>query len=108
MTFQEKSCARKFKIGDSVRKSKGSQWHGVIVGTYSTELTPEGYAVESYTEQGSVQIYPAGALELVITPPQRTWVGLTDEERVTISYTANGDEFDAMRLAEAKLKEKNA
>jgi hypothetical protein len=41
------------------------------------------------------------------TPQQRPWVGLTDEERVTISYTANGNEFDAMRLAEAKLKEKN-
>jgi len=38
---------------------------------------------------------------------KRPWVGLTDEERVTISYTANGDEFDAMRLAEAKLKEMN-
>ncbi len=31
---------------------------------HSTELTPEGYAVESNTEKGSVQIYPAKALEL--------------------------------------------
>lgn len=54
----------KFKIGDTVRKTKGSQWHGRVVGTYSTELTPEGYAVESSTERGSVQIYPAAALEL--------------------------------------------
>jgi R67 dihydrofolate reductase len=53
----------KFKLGDKVRKTKGSQWHGKIVGTYSTELTPEGYAVESFTEKGSVQIYPASALE---------------------------------------------
>jgi uncharacterized protein (TIGR00369 family) len=28
-----------------VRKKSGSQWHGTIVGTYSTSLTPEGYAV---------------------------------------------------------------
>lgn len=55
----------KFKIGDKVQKIKGSQWHGTIVGTYSTELTPEGYAVESFTEKGSVQIYPAAALELI-------------------------------------------
>jgi dihydrofolate reductase (trimethoprim resistance protein) len=53
----------KFRIGDTVKKTKGSQWHGKIVGTYSTTLTPEGYAVESSTEIGSVQIYPAAALE---------------------------------------------
>lgn len=53
----------KFKRGDRVRKVKGSQWKGVVVGEYSTILTPEGYAVESDTEVGSVQIYPAIALE---------------------------------------------
>lgn len=59
----------KFKLGDLVRKTKGSQWSGVVVGTYSTELTPEGYAVESSSEKGSVQIYPAGALEGVNPAP---------------------------------------
>lgn len=54
-----------FKLGDHVRKTKGSNWRGHVVGTYSTDLTPEGYAVESDTETGSVQIYPAHALELV-------------------------------------------
>jgi hypothetical protein len=54
----------KFNLGDMVKKVSGSQWHGKVVGTYSTELTPEGYAVESHTEKGSVQIYPAKALEL--------------------------------------------
>jgi hypothetical protein len=53
----------KFLLGDHVKKTKGSEWHGIIVGTYSTELTPEGYCVESWYEQGSVQIYPAAALE---------------------------------------------
>lgn len=53
----------KFKRGDLVRKSKGSSWRGTVVGEYSTSLTPEGYAVESDTETGSVQIYPASALE---------------------------------------------
>ena len=55
----------KFKLGDSVRKTKGSMWSGKVVGTYSTELTPEGYAVESFAEKGSVQIYPAAALEAI-------------------------------------------
>ena len=53
----------KFKHGDTACKIKGSQWHGTVVGWYSTDLTPEGYAVESATERGSVQIYPAAALD---------------------------------------------
>ena len=53
----------KFRVGDVVKKVSGSEWEGVIVGTYSTALTPEGYAVESMMHNGSVQIYPAKALE---------------------------------------------
>ncbi len=34
-------------------------------GWYSTEQTPEGYAVESSAHRNSVQIYPAKALEAV-------------------------------------------
>ena len=52
-----------WRIGTRVRKIKGSRWQGRVVGYYSTELTPVGYAVESETETGSVQIYPAAALE---------------------------------------------
>ncbi|MEP6791393.1 MAG: DfrB family trimethoprim-resistant dihydrofolate reductase [Ramlibacter sp.] len=54
---------RSFAPGDTVRKTRGSNWHGRVVGWYSTALTPEGYAVESEREPGSVQIYPASALE---------------------------------------------
>ena len=36
-----------------------------MIGEYSTELTADGYAVESSAHKGSVQIYPAAALELV-------------------------------------------
>jgi hypothetical protein len=56
----------KFQIGDRVHKTKGSEWQGKIVGTYSTDLAPEGYCVESEVHKGSVQIYPASALELVV------------------------------------------
>ncbi len=52
-----------FFIGSRVRKRSGSEWQGRIVGWYSTALTPEGYAVESEHHAGSVQIYPATALE---------------------------------------------
>lgn len=55
----------KFRMGDLVKKSTGSEWEGRVVGWYSTEQTPEGYAVESSAHRNSVQIYPAKALELV-------------------------------------------
>ena len=55
----------KFKRGDHVRKISGAAWGGLVVGEYSTTLTPEGYAVESSAHPGSVQIYPAAALERV-------------------------------------------
>ncbi len=55
--------AVKFRRGDRIRKIKGSEWQGLVVGEYSTALTPEGYAVESEAHKGSVQIYPASALE---------------------------------------------
>ena len=55
-----------FRRGDLVKKRSGSHWRGRVVGEYSTELTPEGYAVESDYHQGSVQIYPVGALRLVL------------------------------------------
>ncbi len=55
----------RWPLGQRVRKTKGSSWQGKIVGFYSTELTPEGYAVESEREPGSVQIYPVSALEEV-------------------------------------------
>lgn len=56
----------KFKLGQLVRKRTGSEWEGRVVGTYSTNQTPEGYCVESEYHAGSVQIYPAAALESVL------------------------------------------
>ena len=47
---------------------------------------------------------------LYAAPPQRKWVGLTDEEITQCSYDAKGFMIDrevAMRTVAAKLKEKN-
>ncbi len=41
------------------------------------------------------------------TPPQRTWVGLTDEQKEALSQDAEGNPWAAVELAEAKLKELN-
>jgi dihydrofolate reductase (trimethoprim resistance protein) len=54
----------KFRYGDLVRKSRGSWWEGRVVGYYSTEQTPRGYAVQLPIENGPVQIYPEAALSL--------------------------------------------
>lgn len=69
----------KFDMGDRVEKISGSSWRGRVVGTYSTDLTPEGYAVESDTEKGSVQIYPAKALRLA-APSQRLDAATVERE----------------------------
>lgn len=57
--------ATRFTHGQRVRKRSGSNWQGKVVGVYSTNLTDEGYAIESEFEKGSVQIYPEAALEPV-------------------------------------------
>lgn len=58
----------KFRVGDLVFKKKGACWMGRVVGFYSTKLTPEGYCIESIHHAGSVQIYPATALEKLVVP----------------------------------------
>lgn len=44
-------------------------------------------------------------LENFTQSPQRTWVGLTDEERT--SFVKGGTQFRIVKAIEAKLKEKN-
>lgn len=76
MTQKQLQMSKKFKRGDSVRKkgNKG-QWHGIICGEYSTDITSIGYAVESVLEKGSVQIYPESALEPVNHYPDNLTTG---------------------------------
>ena len=44
----------------------------------------------------------------VATPPQRTWVGLTDDDKMAfLAQDFGGNRLDAMDWAEKRLKEKN-
>lgn len=52
----------KYAMGDFLTKKSGSEWAGFVVGFYQTNQTAEGYAIESSTHRGSVQIYPETAL----------------------------------------------
>ena len=53
-----------------------------------------------------LQKLPKGKHTLYTTPPQRTWVGLTDEEVRKICVNEWGG-YEQCRAIEAKLKEKN-
>lgn len=53
----------RWKLGDKVRKKRGSSWRGTVCGFYSTPHTPIGYCVDSAFEPGSVQVWPEAALE---------------------------------------------
>ena len=91
----------KFKRGDEVRKKSGSSWHGLVVGFYSTDLTPEGVAVESLTETGSVQIYPVKALELVKAAVAPT-------STVTVDKAALGAVLQALVNHPSRIRELQA
>lgn len=54
-----------FPLGTRVRKKSGSSWQGHVCGHYATSLTADGVCVESEREPGSVQNYPAHAMEYV-------------------------------------------
>ena len=55
-----------FTQGDYVCKKSGSWWAGRVVGFYTTQQTPRGYAVQLDKPFGPVQIYPESALERFI------------------------------------------
>ena len=92
-----------------------------LVGTVKELFTQAAW--ERLDLRGSTKVYIAtpqqelvcicGAVwegqELVSTPPQRTWVGLTDKERLEMwkNYNPLHGMSEFMRQIEAKLKEKN-
>lgn len=103
------SSSRKFKLGDMVRKTKGSSWSGRVVGFYSTTLTPIGYAVESRYETGSVQIYPENALAAI--DPSFAEGDLAERllrDADEIEACGGGHVADTMREAARRLKQEVA
>lgn len=83
-----------YKLGDLLTKTKGSSWTGHVVGFYSTSLTPEGYAIESINEPGSVQIYPISALRRF--DPERDVHPMVKDAR---------DRIEALNAEVARLRE---
>ena len=55
-----------------------------------------------------LQKLPKGKHTLYTTPPQRTWVGLTDAEADELwESTDSDDDWELMKRTEAKLRSKN-
>ena len=52
--------------------------------------------------------YPVISTPLYTTPPQRTWVGLTDDEVGNLSDFAYANDEEFVRNVEKHLKEKNS
>jgi hypothetical protein len=79
------------------------------------EQEPIGYAVPTFDFDNSVikTVHYAGTVPLYTTPPQRTWVGLTEEriKEIWLKGKDHGDDWsDVLALArafESELKEKN-
>jgi hypothetical protein len=59
-----------------------------------------------YVSWGTPTVVNLPKIPLYTTPPQRTWVGLTDDDRFELAKAQHGWE-DLLIAAEAKLKEKN-
>ena len=63
------------------------------------------YQSSKFDEEGNLIGPNPDDIPLYTAPPQREWVGLTDEE---VKYIADSEWEEAfVRLVEAKLKEKN-
>ena len=63
------------------------------------------WAREFVTKKPEESIAIKRVTALYTAPPQRTWVGLTDEEKNAMTW--GNDIYRILELAEAKLKEKN-
>jgi hypothetical protein len=69
------------------------------------EVKDNPYCPDGHSDE-ITEYLPVG-MKLYITPPQRTWVGLTDEEMAEIVEEFDGVGWDIAPVIEAKLKEKN-
>jgi hypothetical protein len=72
---------------------------------------PVGEIVKAFSDLYAVHIpvMPPVGTKLYTSPPQREWVGLTDEEITELFCNYDGSQFPAFaRAIQAKLKEKNA
>ena len=54
-----------YPLGRQVRKASGSEWDSIVIGYYSSSLTPEGLVLECIAPgaRGTVHVEPARRME---------------------------------------------
>ena len=76
-----------------------------LLADYEKLAQPEQEPVAWISPKGHIHFDPyLDSVPLYTHPPQRTWVGLTEDERQEIALEVP---IDAVSITEAKLKEKN-
>jgi hypothetical protein len=104
------------KILDALEYAYGNEMFVNIRDTLRAKLSepePEPVAWLNKTKHGT---WSADALKcegdepsepLYTAPPQREWVGLTDEELLDLADMAYANDLELLQTLQAKLKEKN-
>ena len=64
-------------------------------------------SAEAYEKNPYLHDWHYEVRRLYTTPPQRTWVGLTNEDIALIDWESLATKKDCVKTIEAKLKEKN-
>jgi hypothetical protein len=77
--------------------------NGGVVSQKAVRVLQQWWQAELTGEWRDVPLEPAAVPAL----QKKEWVGLTDKEVVMLAYQSQENECTAIRLAEAKLKEKN-
>ena len=80
--------------------------YGELEAKVAAQQQPVGYVAENGVVDWNVCAPPI-LTNLYTTPPQRKWVGLTDEEVEMLVKNQRAGPREQIRYIEAKLKEKN-
>ena len=75
-----------------------------IVLSSADEASPAVNAITDFAKMRGLSLNDAKVQDWNTTPPQRTWVGLTDEEIKELDLS---NYVQVVRIVEAKLKDKN-
>ena len=99
----------------AVHKNKANELRQAIAELESQKPVARRIKVETKLRDGSVDVgyqlrnekFSVYDEPLYTHPPQRTWVGLTDDEHCDIWYKESLDWMEYGKAIEAKLKENN-
>ena len=81
--------------------------HNITTRLAKLEEAPPSLLDSVHCQCGASWKYKDGELDYKPSTKKKEWVGLTDKEVVMLAYQSQENECTAIRLAEAKLKEKN-